>query len=505
MVDYTSTSGYVTDDKGRRQYIDRNDAAGVQGTYLMASDRNQDRNAIMDPIITAGLKGSADDDTLLTRAIVILAGKSAESIQENLNSEAQTRASADKQLQSTKQDMLGFVPVSGQWALGTTSYQVLGLTYLISALRPQCFYQDADGVQHTGGVLALESDVNSEASARESADAGLQGNINAEAAARANAIAQCVSGVWAIGTTAYQITGLTHLISAERPQYFYQDSRGAQYAGGTLALESDVTSEASARESADAGLQGNINAEAAARASADAKLVSGVWAMGTTAYQITGLTYLISAGRPQYYYEDGSGNQYAGGTLALESDVTSEASARESADAGLQGNINAEAAARASADAKLVSGVWAMGTTAYQITGLTHLIADGRPQYFYEDSSGGQHTGGELMLRSDVTMTKFSNGSTRYTNSSAGTYVEHWFNVAAQDQQEIGFPTALSRVDSLQLTIDMGYSNTSPKSVATNYVEGTLTGTGFKVSLKTPAESDQAAGGLLNIYVAGWL
>lgn len=51
----------------------------------------------------------------------------------------------------------------------------------------------------------------------------------------------------------------------------------------------------------------------------------------------------------------------------------------------------------------------------------------------------------------------------------------------------------------------MGYSNTSPKSVAANYVEGTLTGTGFKASLKIPAESDQAAGGMLNIYVAGWL
>ncbi|KAB8123106.1 hypothetical protein D3W54_01415 [Komagataeibacter medellinensis] len=482
-MDYTSARGYVTDTLGRRQYRDRDLLNGIKGTSLVAVDRNAIQNSLLYLIQAVQIVPNPNDDSQVWAAV-----------------EALIRAA----LVGTG-GSLDFAPVSGQWAMGTTAYQVLGLTYLISAERPQYFYQDSRGTQYAGGTLALESDVTSEASARESADAGLQGNINAEAAARASADAKLVSGVWAMGTTAYQITGLTYLISAGRPQYYYEDGSGNQYAGGTLALESDVTSEASARESADAGLQGNINAEAAARASADAKLVSGVWAMGTTAYQITGLTYLISAGRPQYYYEDGSGNQYAGGTLALESDVTSEASARESADAGLQGNINAEAAARASADAKLVSGVWAMGTTAYQITGLTHLIADGRPQYFYEDSSGGQHTGGELMLRSDVTVTKFSNGSTRYTNSSAGTYVEHWFNVAAQDQQEIGFPTALSRVDSLQLTIDMGYSNTSPKSVAANYVEGTLTGTGFKASLKTPAESDQAAGGMLNIYVAGWL
>ncbi|MCE2563397.1 hypothetical protein [Komagataeibacter sp. FNDCF1] len=177
-----------------------------------------------------------------------------------------------------------------------------------------------------------------------------------------------VSGIWAKGTTAYQVLGLTYLISAQRPQYFYQDDSGNQYSGGALALYSDVTSETERAEGVESGL------------------VSGIWAKGTTSYQVLGLTYLISAQRPQYFYQDDSGNQYSGGALALYSDVTAEQAARASA-------ISAEATARANADAQLVSGVWANGTGPGQVLGMTYnltFVGGARPQVFYNDASDNQ-------------------------------------------------------------------------------------------------------------------
>lgn len=54
MVDYTAASGYKTDGSGRRQYVDRNDANGVQGTYLIADDRNMDRNELVNAVLASG-------------------------------------------------------------------------------------------------------------------------------------------------------------------------------------------------------------------------------------------------------------------------------------------------------------------------------------------------------------------------------------------------------------------------------------------------------------------
>jgi hypothetical protein len=54
MVDYTAASGYKTDGSGRRQYVDRNDANGVQGTYLIADDRNMDRNELVNAVLGSG-------------------------------------------------------------------------------------------------------------------------------------------------------------------------------------------------------------------------------------------------------------------------------------------------------------------------------------------------------------------------------------------------------------------------------------------------------------------
>ncbi|GAA3682518.1 MULTISPECIES: hypothetical protein [Acetobacter] len=72
MVDYTTTSGYVTDAKGRRQFIDRNDGLDIQGTYLVAKDRNQDRNSLLGPVVASGQIPDADNDDQLTIAIQAL-------------------------------------------------------------------------------------------------------------------------------------------------------------------------------------------------------------------------------------------------------------------------------------------------------------------------------------------------------------------------------------------------------------------------------------------------
>ena len=69
MVDYTSASGYVTDSQGRRQFINRNDAQGVQGTYLTDLDRNQDRNTLVAAVKASGQVPDATNDLQLATAL----------------------------------------------------------------------------------------------------------------------------------------------------------------------------------------------------------------------------------------------------------------------------------------------------------------------------------------------------------------------------------------------------------------------------------------------------
>ena len=72
MVDYTNASGAVVDAQGRRQFVDRNDALGIQGTYLDADDRNQDRNTLVASVKASGQVPDAKNDDQLTLAIQAL-------------------------------------------------------------------------------------------------------------------------------------------------------------------------------------------------------------------------------------------------------------------------------------------------------------------------------------------------------------------------------------------------------------------------------------------------
>ncbi|MCE2563670.1 hypothetical protein [Komagataeibacter sp. FNDCF1] len=274
-------------------------AADPSVTYAGADNSGKTAPTVRQDVAQIGVGTSVPDGAYPLWTVTVPAGATA--ITADMIAQAGGAPFYDTipQLQAAKQDALGFVPVNGQWALGTTAYQVLGLTYLISAQRPQYFYQDATGAQHAGGALALYSDVTSETERAEDVESGL------------------VSGIWAKGTSAYQITGLTYLISSARPQFFYQDDSGNQYSGGLIALYSDVTAEQAARASA-------ISAEATARANADAQLVSGVWANGTGPGQVLGMTYnltFVGGARPQVFYNDASDNQQVIG-LATYNDLS---------------------------------------------------------------------------------------------------------------------------------------------------------------------------------------
>lgn len=73
MVDYTKADGYVVDAKGRRQYVNRDDANLVPGTEIDANDHNQLRNDVVNAIAQSGITPNNDDDTQLYQAIVKIA------------------------------------------------------------------------------------------------------------------------------------------------------------------------------------------------------------------------------------------------------------------------------------------------------------------------------------------------------------------------------------------------------------------------------------------------
>ena len=77
MVDYTNAAGYVVDSKGRRQFQDRDKVNGIDGTSLIADDRNQDRNSLVDLVEAAGMTPDGSDETQVTQAVQYFGKKAA--------------------------------------------------------------------------------------------------------------------------------------------------------------------------------------------------------------------------------------------------------------------------------------------------------------------------------------------------------------------------------------------------------------------------------------------
>jgi len=210
---------------------------------------------------------------------------------------------------------------------------------------------DSEASSRASADSTLQSNIDSEASSRASADSTLQSNIDSEASSRASGdsalqseldATQSGAGLGAGGS--YTANSSTNYITSASSLVGADEALDAQIKTNADA----ISTESSARASADTTLQSNIDSEASSRASADTTLQSNIDAEETA-------------------------RQSADSTL--QTNINDEATARASADTTLQGNIDAEetariaavsgeATARASADTTLQSNIDAEASTA---------------------------------------------------------------------------------------------------------------------------------------------
>lgn len=149
--------------------------------------------------------------------------------------------------------------VAGNWQLGTTGYQVVGMNCQISDLRPAFFYMDGAKTQQAGGSLGLYTDVTT-----------LQTNLNTEQVTRADQVATltanvsaCVSGVYGKSTSDYQILGLYQQGSTGRPIVVFSNGTTTVYNG--IANYADVTT-----------IQTNLTSFQAQQADQNSTFASGI-------------------------------------------------------------------------------------------------------------------------------------------------------------------------------------------------------------------------------------
>ncbi|MCH4024048.1 MAG: hypothetical protein LKH33_10300 [Acetobacter sp.] len=168
-MDYTNAPGHVTDSKGRRQFIDRDDANGVEGTEITAADLNGLVNEICNVILNSGLSLSGSDQTLLWQAI------------EKVVAEETVRAENSESSLLTR------------------------ITNEIS--RAQLAEGD------------LQASLNSEVTRAKGAESGLQNNINTEVSNRISAVSAALAAAQAFALSSLKAgTGLN--ISGLAPGYW---------------------------------------------------------------------------------------------------------------------------------------------------------------------------------------------------------------------------------------------------------------------------------------------
>ncbi|MFT8946024.1 MAG: hypothetical protein ABF876_05515, partial [Acetobacter aceti] len=244
-------------------------------------------------------------------------------------------------------------------------YQILGFYQQGSTGRPVAVFNNGTDTVYNG--IANYTDVTAEASAREAADATLQSNLTAAQAAQADEnstlsadISNCVSGIYGKSSSDYQLLGLYQQSTTGRPIAVFNNGTTTVYNG--IANYADVTAETSAREAADATIQSNLTAAQAAQADENSTLsadisncVSGIYGKGSSDYQILGFYQQGSTGRPVAVFNNGSDTVYNG--IANYTDITAEASARETADATLQSNLTAAQASQADQNSEFASEI----------------------------------------------------------------------------------------------------------------------------------------------------
>ena len=167
----------------------------------------------------------------------------------------------------------------------------------------------------------LQTNIDNEASARETADNALEGDIQAEATARERAD-----------------TRLEGLISTEETR-----AKAAEES-----LSDDISAENTRAVNAEETLQDNIDAEETRAKNAEQGLGDDISSeAGTRASEITRVEGLITAEETARISADNT----------LQGNIDAEETARENADSALQDNIDAEELARQNADSTLQSNI----------------------------------------------------------------------------------------------------------------------------------------------------
>jgi hypothetical protein len=273
---------------------------------------------------------------------------------------------------------------------------------------------DSEASSRASADSTLQSNIDSEAASRASADSTLQGNIDSEASSRASAdsalqseldATQAGAGLGAGGS--YSANSSTNYLTTAGSLVAADEALDAQVKTNADA----ISTESSARASADTALQSNIDSEASSRAAADSTLQSNIDAEETA-------------------------RQSADSTL--QSNIDSEATARASADTTLQGNIDAEetariaavsgeATARASADTTLQSNIDSEASTrAAAVSNLDSIKANLSGAAFTGDVSGTNLVlSGNLTVQGTTTSIETTNSQVKdaimLLNNGAGT------------------------------------------------------------------------------------
>lgn len=186
-MDYTNAPGHVTDSKGRRQFIDRDDANGVEGTEITAADLNGLVNEICNVILNSGLSLSGSDQTLLWQAIekvvaeeTVRAENSESSLLTRITNEISRAQLAEGDLQASL---------------------------------------NSEVTRAKGAESVLSNSISSETSRAQSAENGLQNNINTEVSNRTSAVSAALAAAQAFALSSLKAgTGLN--ISGLAPGYW---------------------------------------------------------------------------------------------------------------------------------------------------------------------------------------------------------------------------------------------------------------------------------------------
>ena len=458
----------------------------------------------IDSEISARQSADTDLDTAINAEVS--ARLSADStLQNNIDSEASTRADADTTLQNNI-DSEASTRADADTALQSN----------ISAEQSR-----AEGVESQ-----LNSDISNEASARQSADADLQTSINTEISDRESAdlsiltqvdtkrdkIVDVHNGPVAYTQEANKTESLYDIIDtgtdggslvartsggtirAERPDdnkdvanKLYVDSADntlqSNIDAEATARQNAISSEASARSSADTTLQNNIDAEASTRSSADTTLQNNIDAEASTrASADTTLQDNIDS--------EASARSSADSTLDgkitqeisdRESAITNEATARSSADSTLQDNIDAEVSARASADTTL------NGKITQEITDRQAAVSGEATARASADSTLQANITAEETARASADTTLQNNiDAEASARSSADTTLQG--NITAE-------ATARSSADTtLQSNIDQKVAKTFSTSVFTGTSNNTVTASGVTLNFTTKDTNNNNAG-----------